>query len=48
MVARGSGPLGPALFLTLIHRSAWNKNSANFAFWGFYEVRESSGFNFLA
>jgi hypothetical protein len=22
----------------LIHRSAWNKNSANFAFWGFSEV----------
>src|SRR5215203_4052559 len=24
---------------SLIHRSAWNKNSANFAFWGFSEVR---------
>jgi len=22
-----------------IHPSAWNKNSANFAFWGFSEVR---------
>jgi hypothetical protein len=22
-----------------IHRSAWNKNSANFAFWGFCELR---------
>src|SRR5215207_1493024 len=22
-----------------IHRSAWNRNSANFAFWGFCEVR---------
>src|SRR5215203_1969073 len=26
-------------FSGLIHRSAWNKNSANFAFWGFSEVR---------
>jgi hypothetical protein len=24
---------------SLIHRSAWNRNSANFAFWGFSEVR---------
>src|SRR5215203_3379107 len=24
---------------SLIHRSAWNKNSANFAFWAFSEVR---------
>src|SRR5215210_3057330 len=24
----------------LIHRSAWNRNSANFAFWGFSEVRQ--------
>jgi hypothetical protein len=23
----------------LIHSSAWNKNYANFAFWGFSEVR---------
>jgi hypothetical protein len=23
----------------LIHRSAWNKNAANFAFWAFSEVR---------
>jgi hypothetical protein len=26
-------------FERLIHPSAWNKNSANFAFWGFSEVR---------
>jgi hypothetical protein len=25
--------------LTLIHLSAWKGNSANFAFWGFCEVR---------
>jgi hypothetical protein len=24
-----------------VHRSAWNRNSANFAFWGFSEVRRS-------
>src|SRR5215217_4074311 len=30
---RGSGQLA-----ALIHRSAWNRNSANFAFWGFSEV----------
>jgi hypothetical protein len=29
-----------ALLLTLIHRSAWNMNSANLAFWGFSEVEE--------
>ena len=29
----------PTLLLALIHRSAWNKNSANFAFWAFSEVR---------
>jgi hypothetical protein len=28
----------PVLLLALIHPSAWNKNSANFAFWGFCEV----------
>jgi hypothetical protein len=28
--------------LTLIHRSAWNTNSANFAFWAFSEVRIAS------
>jgi hypothetical protein len=28
-----------ALLFALIHRSAWNKNSANFVFWGFSEVR---------
>ena len=27
------------LFLVLIHRSAWNRNSPNFAFWAFCEVR---------
>jgi hypothetical protein len=37
----GMGPIGghPALVLALIHRSAWNKNSANFAITEFYEVR---------
>jgi hypothetical protein len=30
------------LSLALIHPSAWKKNSANFAFWGFSEVREGS------
>jgi hypothetical protein len=29
----------PAFFLAPIHRSAWKGNSANFAFWGFSEVR---------
>jgi dipeptidyl aminopeptidase/acylaminoacyl peptidase len=28
----------PALLLALIHRSAWKRNSANFAFWGFSEL----------
>jgi hypothetical protein len=28
----------PAVPHTLIHPSAWNRNSANFAFWGFSEV----------
>jgi hypothetical protein len=27
----------------LIHPSAWNMNSANFAFWGFSEVRREQG-----
>src|SRR5215212_571043 len=27
----------------LIHRSAWNRNSANFAFWAFSEVRRFLG-----
>jgi len=27
----------------LIHRSAWNKNSANFAFWAFSEVPRRPG-----
>jgi hypothetical protein len=26
------------LLFVSIHRSAWNRNSANFAFWGFSEV----------
>src|SRR5215216_656981 len=30
-----------ALLLARIHRSAWNRNSAKFAFWGFSEVRGS-------
>src|ERR687897_433413 len=29
----------PGFPLTLIHPSAWNWRSANFAFWGFCEVR---------
>src|SRR5829696_3888162 len=29
----------PALLFALIHRSAWNWNSANFAFWGFSDLR---------
>jgi hypothetical protein len=29
------------LALEPIHQSAWNKNYANFAFWGFSEVRLS-------
>ena len=42
--AYGSMSLQPAVdeSSTLIHRSAWNKNSANFAFWGSSEVREGS------
>ena len=32
-----------ALLPALIHRSAWNKNSANFAFWLFSEVRRCYG-----
>jgi len=28
----------------LIQRSAWNRNSANFAFWVFSEVRSPLGF----
>jgi hypothetical protein len=31
-----------ALPAVLIHRSAWKLNSANFAFWGFYEVRRDN------
>jgi hypothetical protein len=37
---RGSGLLAAsALFLTLIHPSAWKWNSANFAITEFYEVQ---------
>src|SRR5215208_7992332 len=35
--AEVSSSLGP--FLAPIHPSAWNRNSANFAFWGFCELR---------
>jgi hypothetical protein len=39
-IARGQRGRGytPAPLFALIHRSAWNMNSANFAFWGFSEV----------
>ncbi len=30
-----------ALLHALIHRSAWNRNSANFAFTEFYEVHDT-------
>src|SRR5919112_3394947 len=33
----------PILLFRLIHRSAWNRNSANFRFWGFSEVRHLGG-----
>jgi hypothetical protein len=33
---------GPALLRALVHPSAWNRISANFAFWGFSEVRAKS------
>jgi hypothetical protein len=39
MSKKGRGLAASALSLTLIHRSAWNRNSANFAFWAFCEVR---------
>jgi hypothetical protein len=32
-----------ALLYALIHPSAWNRNSAKFAFWGFCEVRSPLG-----
>ena len=35
----GPGSRNPTLSLALIHPSAWTKNSANFAFWAFCEVR---------
>src|SRR5215208_3394365 len=35
-------PIAPVLHLALIHSSAWNRNSANFTFWGFSEVRPGS------
>jgi hypothetical protein len=31
-------PSMPALLFALIHRSAWNRNSAKFAFWAFSKV----------
>jgi hypothetical protein len=41
MSKRGRDPVGcPGPTFASIHRSAWNKNSANFAFWGFSEVRK--------
>src|SRR5215211_2442329 len=36
--AGDKGPLSPTSSLGLIHPSAWNRNSANFAFWAFSEV----------
>src|ERR671910_2180022 len=33
----------PGFPLTLIHPSAWNWRSANFAFWAFSEVRSKGG-----
>jgi hypothetical protein len=38
--AVGEGRAALALLVSFIQRSAWNKNSANFAFWGFSEVRQ--------
>src|SRR5215216_6923768 len=40
--SQGRGIVAPALLFALMHRSAWNRNSANFAFWGFSEVRQES------
>jgi hypothetical protein len=38
-VCNQPGSSSPGLsLLTFIHPSAWNRNSANFAFWGFSEV----------
>jgi hypothetical protein len=35
----GRGLTASTLLFALIHRSAWNRYSANFAFTAFYEVR---------
>ena len=40
-LGRGRGVAAPALLHALIHPSAWNRYSANFAFWAFSEVRLS-------
>jgi hypothetical protein len=32
---KGRGVAASALLFALIHRSAWNRNSAKFAFWAF-------------
>jgi hypothetical protein len=37
----GSGLTHPGPTSCLIHRSAWKKNSANFAFWAFCELRHN-------
>ena len=37
----GRGLTASTLLFALIHQSAWNTNSANFAFWGFSEVQRS-------
>jgi hypothetical protein len=39
--AVGEGRAALALLVTFIHRSAWNRNSANFAFWAFCELRHN-------
>jgi hypothetical protein len=41
LVATSSGKQVLRGMNKLIHRSAWNRNSANFAFWDFSEVRLS-------
>jgi hypothetical protein len=38
LLTKGRGEAGPALLCCPIHPSAWNMNSANFAFWAFSEV----------
>jgi hypothetical protein len=39
LLGKGRDVEAPALLLVLIQRSAWNRNSAKFAFWAFSEVR---------